>query len=405
MTIEVKQNLLAKSKYSLKAPYEMEAEFITLHNTANDATSQGEINYMIGNDSSTGFHYAVDEKEVVQGIPVTRNAYHCGDGKNGTGNRKSIGVEICYSKSGGTKYKKAEELAIRFVAQLLHERGWGIDRVKPHYHWSGKNCPHRIRDEGRWSKVIDSIEKELKALNGGKTTSSAPATTKGYLDKGDKGTAIKELQILLEKAGYEVGEIDGIFGNATDKAVRALQKDNKLAVDGIVGNATMQVLEALTAPKQTTVKKTSSTKKEELGTDVYGTVKVLVERLNVREKADFSSKIVDEYKKGKTAKVYGQKNGLYHLGGNKYCTANKKYITFTKNPNYGKVHKTKVLTVKVSELYTYKTANWDDKGLIVKKGEVFTIAKELNVAGSKMYQLKSGLFISANPKYVSVKEK
>ncbi|MCY8944958.1 N-acetylmuramoyl-L-alanine amidase [Bacillus atrophaeus] len=55
---------------------------------------------MIGNTSSTSFHFAVDDKEVRQGIPTNRNAWHTGDGTNGTGNRKSIGVEICYSKSG-----------------------------------------------------------------------------------------------------------------------------------------------------------------------------------------------------------------------------------------------------------------------------------------------------------------
>ncbi|WP_407708520.1 N-acetylmuramoyl-L-alanine amidase [Bacillus altitudinis] len=68
-----------------------------------------------------------------------------------------------------------------------------------------------------------------------------------------------------------------------------------------------------------------------------------------------------------------------------------------------KASKQKTVIVKVSELYTYKSANWNDKGQIVKKGEAFTIAKELTVSGSKMYQLKSGLYITANTKYVSVK--
>lgn len=64
-----------------------------------------------------------DDTKVIQGLPLNRNAWHTGDGTNGTGNRKSIGVEICYSKSGGPRYKAAEKLAIKFVAQLLIERG------------------------------------------------------------------------------------------------------------------------------------------------------------------------------------------------------------------------------------------------------------------------------------------
>lgn len=90
-----------------------------------------EVRYMIINGNSTSFHATVDDKEVVQGIPFDHNTRHCGD-RNKDENRKSIGVEICYSKSGGGRYKKAEELAIKFIAQLFKERGWGIDRVWKH---------------------------------------------------------------------------------------------------------------------------------------------------------------------------------------------------------------------------------------------------------------------------------
>lgn len=55
-------------------------------------------------------HFALGDIEVIQGIPLNRNAWHSGDGTNGTGNRKSIAVEICYSKSGGARYRTAEAL-------------------------------------------------------------------------------------------------------------------------------------------------------------------------------------------------------------------------------------------------------------------------------------------------------
>lgn len=159
--VAIKQNLVAPSKYNLKCPNLMKPEYITVHNTFNDASAENEIEYMISNSRSTSFHIAVDDKEAVQGIPLDRNAWAAGDG-NGTGNRKSIHIEICYSKSGGARYKEAEVNAIELVAQLLKERGWGIDRVKQHYDWSKKNCPHRIRDEGRWGQFISRIESRLK---------------------------------------------------------------------------------------------------------------------------------------------------------------------------------------------------------------------------------------------------
>jgi N-acetylmuramoyl-L-alanine amidase len=159
--IQARQMLVSKNKHRIKCPYPMKAEYITVHNTWNDASANNEVQYMIANSNQVSYHFAIDDKEVVQGVPLDHNAWHAGDG-NGTGNRKSIGIEICYSKSGGTKYYQAEGIAIQFIAQLLKERGWGIDRVKKHQDWSGKHCPHRILDEGRWNSFLQAIQKELK---------------------------------------------------------------------------------------------------------------------------------------------------------------------------------------------------------------------------------------------------
>lgn len=60
-----------------------------------------------------------------------------------------------------------------------------------------------------------------------------------------------------------------------------------------------------------------------------------------------------------------------------------------------------MVSVKVNGLYTYKSKNWDDKGPKVDAGETFTIAATHTVAGHKMYELVSGLFITASPTYVT----
>ena len=108
----------------------MKAEFYVVHNTANDASANNEIKYMISNDSQTSFHYAIDDKEIVQGIEENRNARHSGDGWKVEGNRKGIGIEICYSKSGGARFDLAEKMAAKFIAEGLKSKGWGIDKVK-----------------------------------------------------------------------------------------------------------------------------------------------------------------------------------------------------------------------------------------------------------------------------------
>ncbi|WP_233880823.1 N-acetylmuramoyl-L-alanine amidase [Virgibacillus halodenitrificans] len=59
------------------------------------------------------------------------------------------------------------------------------------------------------------------------------------------------------------------------------------------------------------------------------------------------------------------------------------------------------IEIVTEALWTYNTANWDDKAVVVNKGEVFTVIKDrFPVGGGYMYQIKSGLFITANSNYV-----
>ena len=61
--------------------------------------------------------------------------------------------------------------------------------------------------------------------------------------RGDRGEAVKTAQQLLYHKGYEAGNADSIFGENTEKAVRALQKNYGIAVDGIIGPDTWDSLE------------------------------------------------------------------------------------------------------------------------------------------------------------------
>ena len=153
-----------ENKYSIKCPYEMTPEGITVHNTYNDASAMAEISYMLGNNLKTSFHVAVDNERVVTGIPFNRNTWNAGDGRNGFGNRKTISIEICYSKSGGERFDEAEELAAEYIAYLLKQYGWGIDKVGTHQMRSGKYCPHRTLDYG-WDRFLDKIRHYLGLQN------------------------------------------------------------------------------------------------------------------------------------------------------------------------------------------------------------------------------------------------
>ena len=159
--MNVIKNLVDESKYGIKCPYELKPTRIVVHETANDASAKNEVAYMKRNDSEVSFHYAVDNIEVVQGVPENRNTWHAGDGGNGKGNREGISVEICYSKSGGERWKKAVDNAAWFIAKLLKERGWNVTKVTKHQDYNGKNCPHRILSDYGWNNFIKLIEHYL----------------------------------------------------------------------------------------------------------------------------------------------------------------------------------------------------------------------------------------------------
>lgn len=153
--------IISKDKYSLKCPYKMNPTRIVVHNTANDASARNEIKYMQNNSSQTSFHYAVDDKETILGLPLNRNSWNAGDGRNGKGNREGISIEICYSKSGGERFEKAEKRAARLIAEILDQKGWDISRVTKHQDYVNKYCPHRTLDLG-WNRFLKMIEAERK---------------------------------------------------------------------------------------------------------------------------------------------------------------------------------------------------------------------------------------------------
>lgn len=158
--MEIVKNLCPKEKYSIKCPYERTATRIVIHNTANDAPAENEISYMLSNDNEVSYHFAVDDKRAIQGLPLHRNAWASGDG-HGVGNMEGIHIEICYSLSGGERFAKAEENAARLTARLMHEYGWSIDRVTKHQDYDGKYCPHRTLDLG-WQRFLDMVQKFYK---------------------------------------------------------------------------------------------------------------------------------------------------------------------------------------------------------------------------------------------------
>ena len=60
--------------------------------------------------------------------------------------------------------------------------------------------------------------------------------------KGSGGAVVSEIQTRLKNWGYYKGDVDGVYGSQTEKAVRWFQEKNGLFVDGQAGDQTLAAL-------------------------------------------------------------------------------------------------------------------------------------------------------------------
>jgi N-acetylmuramoyl-L-alanine amidase CwlA len=156
------------------------ARYVTIHNTGNAAAGAGARNhaaYLKGDAAASGsvsWHYTVDDCAVVQHLPDCESAYHAGDGANGTGNRESIGIEICMNAGGDLR--KATDNAAELTASLCKRYGIPLGNVVQHNRWTGKDCPQMLR-AGKpygWDEFIGKVRGFLQPAQSATPVQSVP---------------------------------------------------------------------------------------------------------------------------------------------------------------------------------------------------------------------------------------
>ena len=185
-------------------------KWITIHETGNfakgaDAAAHGSyLDSDAAEQKRVSWHYTVDDHAVIQHLPDHEPAYHAGDGGMGTGNRESIGIEICVNAGGDFERAKANAAAL--VRLLMAEQGIDMAHVVQHNHWSGKDCPYTIRHTpGAWEAFLalcegkEEPESELEAAVD-KLAGAGLITAPDYWKAGDY-SATNVHHLLIKWAG------------------------------------------------------------------------------------------------------------------------------------------------------------------------------------------------------------
>lgn len=134
-------------------------QYIVVHNTGNPkSTARNERDYLTNpnNTSSTSFNIVVDEKEIIEAVPVDEVAFHAGDVE---GNRKGIGIELCESGD----FEKTKANAAKLIAYLMKHYDIPLSHVKTHHDFSGKQCPRKML--GNWEEFLQSVQKAYDKID------------------------------------------------------------------------------------------------------------------------------------------------------------------------------------------------------------------------------------------------
>jgi hypothetical protein len=109
--------------------------------------------------------------------------------------------------------------------------------------------PARRRDPGATFPVLDFLNRFSAMVGVPSPPPPPPIPVLGVVDVqvpvlklNSRGGAVRSLQALLNAKSGKRLDVDGIFGPATDRAVREVQSFFRIGVDGIVGARTWGVL-------------------------------------------------------------------------------------------------------------------------------------------------------------------
>ncbi|AYC28733.1 N-acetylmuramoyl-L-alanine amidase [Paenisporosarcina cavernae] len=236
--------------------------YILAHESGNakntgEGSLESEVKFMANNWRNAFTHFWVGNKAIIQLAEDGYVAYGAGGYLNPHSPAQVELARVDTQEEFDESYK-------RYIWLLRHQADkYGIPKtldsddrrgVKTHL-WISKNLGGTNHTDpydylAKWGISKEQFKNDVE--NGIDLNSKGAESRVNYLQCGDSGGEVKVMQELLVEAGLKIS-IDGSYGPATEKAVRAFQTTNNLSVDGYYGPVTKAKL--LEVPKSKPSKK------------------------------------------------------------------------------------------------------------------------------------------------------
>lgn len=169
---------------------------------------------------------------------------------------QEITIDIYYNNGQVATYKFTVANDAGIIYRNLRKGSTGSDVLSLQNRL--KELGYAVTPNSFYDNATEAAVREFQRLNGlGVDGIAGPRTQQvaysiaavpytaggyGYLQRGDRGTAVSTLQQRLKDLGYYTIRVDGIFGTGTQSAVRAFQINNGLPGTGVADSATQTLL-------------------------------------------------------------------------------------------------------------------------------------------------------------------
>ena len=120
------------------------------------------------------------------------------------------------------------------VRSIAEDHGVNMDEIIKKYGSLEKAFQSGAISSDILKEAVSGLKGELVDLSG----------VEAGLSKGNTGDDVTKVQKALQSLNYDIGDsgADGIFGSATESAIKAFQEANDLEITGIVDDATLKAL-------------------------------------------------------------------------------------------------------------------------------------------------------------------